>query len=118
MHLTLTLGSWQSPRVPTFDTLLRELRTSVSEIDPATLNIELKDGKRPMVIDVREADEHAQGTIPGTLHIPRGFLELRVEKTIHDRAAPIVLYCASGTRSLLAARSLGELGYTSVRSLA
>src|SRR5205085_7506941 len=104
--------------VPTFDTLLRDLRTSFAEIDPAALNTQLMDGARPNVIDVREADEHAQGVIPGAVHIPRGFLELRIEKTVADRAAPVVVYCASGTRSLLAARSLGELGYTNVRSLA
>jgi molybdopterin/thiamine biosynthesis adenylyltransferase/rhodanese-related sulfurtransferase len=104
--------------VPTFDTLLRDLRTSFAEIDPATLNAELKAGGTPFLIDVREADEHATGIIPGAIHIPRGYLELRVEKAIADRAAPVVVYCAGGTRSLLAARSLGELGYTNVRSLA
>jgi len=50
--------------------------------------------------------------------IPRGYLELRIEKNVPDRATPIVVYCASGTRSLFAARSLAELGYQNVRSLA
>jgi molybdopterin/thiamine biosynthesis adenylyltransferase/rhodanese-related sulfurtransferase len=104
--------------VPTFDTLLRDLRTSFAEIDPATLDSELKNSGRPTVLDIREADEHSQGVIPGAIHIPRGYLELRAEKTMTDRSAPLVVYCASGTRSLLAARSLGELGYTNVRSLA
>lgn len=104
--------------MPTFDTLLRDLRTSFAEIEPATLNAELQAGGNPILIDVREADEHATGMIPGAIHIPRGFLELRVEKAVADRAAPVVVYCAGGTRSLLAARSLGELGYTNVRSLA
>ncbi|MBA3459038.1 MAG: molybdopterin-synthase adenylyltransferase MoeB [Deltaproteobacteria bacterium] len=104
--------------MPTFDTLLRDLRTSFAEIEPATLDGELKNSGRPTVIDVRDTDEHAQGMIPGSIHIPRGFLELRAEKTVSDRAAPVIVYCASGTRSLLAARSLGELGYTNVRSLA
>jgi len=104
--------------VPTFDTLLRDLRTSFAEIEPAALNAELQAGGNPILIDVREADEHATGMIPGAIHIPRGFLELRVEKAVADRAAPVVVYCAGGTRSLLAARSLGELGYTNVRSLA
>jgi molybdopterin/thiamine biosynthesis adenylyltransferase/rhodanese-related sulfurtransferase len=90
----------------------------VREVDAATLERELGEGPRPSLIDVREADEHAQGMIPGTLHIPRGFLELRVEKSLVDRAAPVVVYCAAGTRSVLAARSLAELGYTNVRSLA
>lgn len=104
--------------MPTFDTLLRDLRTSFAEIEPAALNAELQAGGNPVLIDVREADEHATGIIAGAIHIPRGFLELRVEKAVADRDAPVVVYCAGGTRSLLAARSLGELGYTNVRSLA
>ena len=103
----------------TFDTLLRELRGKTPEIEPAVLAAALREnGKRPALIDVREPDENAQGMIPGTLHIPRGFLELRIEGKVPDRAAPVVLYCASGTRSVLAARSLTELGYTNVASLA
>ncbi|HET7505426.1 MAG TPA: molybdopterin-synthase adenylyltransferase MoeB [Kofleriaceae bacterium] len=103
----------------TFDTLLRELRGKTSEIDPPALDAALRDAaQRPALIDVREPDEHVQGVIPGTLHIPRGFLELRIERSVPDRATPVVLYCQSGTRSVLAARSLGELGYTHVRSLA
>jgi len=104
--------------VPTFDALLRDLRVKTSEIDAATLSTELANGKHPAVIDVREADEHVQGMIPGTVHIVRGFLEQRIERAVPDREAPVVVYCASGTRSMLAARSLAELGYTNVRSLA
>jgi len=111
--------------VPTFDALLREIRGATAELDAAALAHEQKAHQNggapvmvPAVIDVREADEHAQGMIPGTIHIPRGFLELRIERAVPDRAAPVVVYCASGTRSVLAARSLVELGYTNVRSLA
>ena len=102
----------------TFDTLLREIRGKTPEIDPAALDAALRGAQRPALIDVREPDEHAQGMIPGTLHIPRGFLELRIERNVPDRGTPVVIYCASGTRSVLAARSLGELGYTNVSSLA
>src|SRR5687767_5876066 len=56
--------------------------------------------------------------IPGTIHIARGFLEIRIERAVPNRETPVVIYCASGTRSVLAARSLAELGYTNVRSLA
>ena len=116
--------------MPTFDALLRELRGTTAELDAAALAHERQNGSSsalppalapalpPALIDVREADEHAQGAIPGAVHIPRGFLELRIERAVPDRAAPVVVYCASGTRSLLAARSLAELGYTNVRSLA
>ena len=102
----------------TFDTLLREIRGKTSEIDAPVLDAALRGAARPALIDVREPDEHAQGMIPGTIHIPRGFLELRIERNVPDRSTPVVIYCASGTRSVLAARSLGELGYTNVASLA
>ena len=104
--------------MPTFDTLIRELRGKTAEIDTAGLAAAMANGTRPILIDCREADEHAQGAIDGTVFIPRGFLEQRVEKVAPDRDAPVVLYCASGTRSVLAARSLTELGYTDVKSLA
>ncbi len=96
--------------MPSYDALLRELRGQIPEVAAGPLT--------GTVIDVREADEHSQGAIPGAVWIPRGFLEARIEKHVADRGAPIVLYCAGGNRSLFAARSLIELGYTNVRSLA
>jgi adenylyltransferase/sulfurtransferase len=101
--------------MPTYDTLLRDLRGALAEIDTTQLSEKLR---AVHVIDVREADEHGQGAIPGATWIPRGFLESRIERAVGDRAAPIVVYCAGGNRSLFAARSLAELGYTNVRSLA
>ena len=101
--------------MPSYDALLRELRTKTPEIDAPGLQAQL--GKAA-VIDCREADEHAQGAIPGAVWIPRGFLEARIEKTVADRGAPVIIYCASGNRSLFAQRTLAELGYTNVRSLA
>src|SRR5690242_21793730 len=94
-----------------YDALLRELRGQIPEIDVAGLAAA---SPRPAVIDVREADEHAQGAIPGAVWIPRGFLESRIERHVADRAAPIVVYCAGGVRSLFAARSLAELDRKSV----
>jgi sulfur-carrier protein adenylyltransferase/sulfurtransferase len=104
--------------VPSYDALLRELRSQTPEVDVQGLSTQLATNTKPALIDCREADEHAQGTIPGAVHIPRGFLEARIEKTVSDRGAPIIIYCASGNRSLFAQRTLAELGYTNVRSLA
>jgi molybdopterin/thiamine biosynthesis adenylyltransferase/rhodanese-related sulfurtransferase len=101
--------------MPSYDAVLRELRGTIPEIDVQGL---ASASARPAVIDCREADEHAQGAIPGAVWIPRGFLEARIEKTVPDRDAPIVVYCASGNRSLFAVRSLAEMGYTNARSLA
>jgi sulfur-carrier protein adenylyltransferase/sulfurtransferase len=72
----------------------------------------------PVVIDVRDKDEWSEGFIPGARWIPRGFLELRIEEQVPEKSSEVVLYCAGGTRSALAARSLEELGYSNVSSLA
>src|SRR5580698_3575446 len=101
--------------MPVYDELLRDLRASTPEIDATGLAAE---AQRVIVIDCREADEHAAGAIAGAIWIPRGFLESKIEKLAPDRAAPIVVYCAGGNRSLFAQRTLAELGYTNVRSLA
>jgi molybdopterin/thiamine biosynthesis adenylyltransferase/rhodanese-related sulfurtransferase len=101
--------------VTTYDALLRDLRSKTPDVDIAGLQGERE---RPVLIDCREADEHAQGAIPGAIWIPRGFLEARIEKSVATRDTPIVVYCASGNRSLFAQRTLSELGYTNVRSLA
>src|SRR3569623_746713 len=96
--------------MPSYDALLRDLRAAIPETDAKGL-------AGATVIDCREPDEHAQGAIPGAVYIPRGFLESRIEKHVADRAAPIVIYCASGNRTLFAVRSLQEMGYTNARSL-
>ncbi len=70
------------------------------------------------VIDVREQVEWSEGHIPGAVHVPRGFLELKIEETIPDKCTSVLLYCAGGVRSLLAAQTLREMGYTDVTSMA
>ena len=72
----------------------------------------------PILVDVREKDEYLEGYIPGARWIPRGFLELRIEEQVPEKSSDVVLYCAGGTRSALAARSLAELGYSNVSSMA
>src|SRR4030095_14281859 len=86
--------------------------------DVAGLDAARQRSAPPVVIDVREQDEYVQGFIPGARWIPRGFLEMRIEDAVPDRAQDLVLYCAGGNRSALAARNLGELAYTYVKSLA
>jgi adenylyltransferase/sulfurtransferase len=69
------------------------------------------------IIDIRERDEFVQGHLPGATFIPRGFLELQIEQHQSDRSKPLVVYCAGGVRSALAARNLKEMGYEHVISL-
>ncbi len=96
--------------------ILDEARAQIKQID---LDEARKMIERPgtVVIDVRESDEWRQGHLPTAVFIPRGFLELRVEEKVPDHKTPVILQCASGTRSLLAARTLRELGYENVYNL-
>ncbi|MBS2025186.1 MAG: ThiF family adenylyltransferase, partial [Deltaproteobacteria bacterium] len=97
---------------------MRESRAVVPEVTPAALSAQLSGAQKPIVIDVREKTETDGGVLPAAKQIPRGFLELRIEEQVPDHGADVVLYCAGGTRSLLAGRTLHEMGYTRVRSLA
>jgi sulfur-carrier protein adenylyltransferase/sulfurtransferase len=100
----------------TYRDLLERTRAEIDEVDTVTARGLIERGAR--AIDVREADEVEQGAIPGATHIPRGFLEARIEDAVRDRDQPIVVYCAGGMRSAFAAKSLQELGYRDVVSLA
>jgi len=96
--------------------MLAEAKAAVREIDPAQAEQELSADKA-VVLDVREPDEYEQGALPGAVHIPRGTLETSVEGRIPDKSSHLVVYCAGGTRSAFAAKTLQELGYTDVASV-
>jgi molybdopterin/thiamine biosynthesis adenylyltransferase/rhodanese-related sulfurtransferase len=98
-----------------FRELLATTKKSIVEVDTAEAERRLPDC---LVLDVREPDEYEQGALPGAIHIPRGMLEVQVEGRIPDKDAPIVCYCAAGVRSALAAKTLAEMGYTNVVSVA
>ncbi|HTL35838.1 MAG TPA: molybdopterin-synthase adenylyltransferase MoeB [Kofleriaceae bacterium] len=105
--------------MPSYDALLQDLRTKTPEIDVAGLQGALeRSGDKPVLVDCREGNEFAAGVIPGALLIPRGRLEQRIEKNVPDHAREIVIYCESGNRSLFGQRTLAEMGYSNVRSLA
>jgi sulfur-carrier protein adenylyltransferase/sulfurtransferase len=99
------------------DQLIALAKSQIVETTPQALSQRLGNGASPLVVDIREREEYEQGHVPGALFIPRGFLELRIEQHAYDPATPIVLYCAGGVRSALAARNLQEMGYTRVESL-
>jgi len=95
--------------------LLQQVKSEIEEVDAKGAQ-ELLDSS--VLVDVREEDEWSEGHIPGAVHVPRGFLESRIERVAPDRARPVVLYCAVGSRSAFAAKTLEELGYENVVSLA
>ena len=98
--------------------LLNQARAQVPEVTAEELFRELESqGAHLIVLDVREQNEVDLGLIPGARHVPRGHLDLRIEEAVPDRDADLVLYCAGGTRSLLAGKLLREMGYRRIRSL-
>jgi sulfur-carrier protein adenylyltransferase/sulfurtransferase len=100
----------------TYTDLIADIRKSIAVISLEEIKRRL-DAKTPMVlVDVREKEEFRDGYIPGAISVPRGFLEMQIEGKVADKNAPVVLYCAGGTRSALAAKTLTDLGYTHVES--
>jgi sulfur-carrier protein adenylyltransferase/sulfurtransferase len=100
----------------TYADLIADVKKSIRTVPLEEIKTRLEQ-KQPMtLVDVREKEEYRAGFIPGALSLPRGFLEMQIEKAIPDKSAPVVLYCAGGTRSALAARTLADLGYTNVES--
>src|SRR6478609_6495096 len=100
----------------TFRDLLAAAKSEITEVDTAGAAEQIGNGA--LILDVREPDEYEQGALPGAVHIPRGHLEAQVEGRLLDKTAPVVVYCAGGVRSAFAARTLQELGYTDVVSMA
>jgi molybdopterin/thiamine biosynthesis adenylyltransferase/rhodanese-related sulfurtransferase len=105
-----------------FRDLLRKAKAEITEIDTAEAEARIagaREARTPLaVLDVREPDEFDQGALAGALHIPRGHLESQIESRIVDKSTPIVAYCAGGVRSAFAAKTLQDLGYTDVVSVA
>jgi len=99
-----------------FRELLSTTKQQIREVNTATA-AELIERPGTVVLDVREPDEYEQGTIPGSIHIPRGHLESQIENRLPDHDAPVVVYCAGGVRSAFAAETLGQLGYSDVVSM-
>src|SRR5438477_7502876 len=105
--------------MPSYRDLLQQVKSEIDEIAvPRARVLLLEDGERPLLVDIRELEEWSEGRIPGAIHISRGNLESRIEQAAPDRSRPILLYCAAGNRSAFAAKTLEELGYEHVTSLA
>jgi molybdopterin/thiamine biosynthesis adenylyltransferase/rhodanese-related sulfurtransferase len=100
----------------TYADLFSDVRQAVRTISLDDLKKRTESGKSPLLVDVREKDEFKAGFIPGAVHVPRGFLEMQAEQKLPDKAVEIVVYCAGGTRSAFAAKTLTDLGYTNVWS--
>lgn len=101
----------------TYSDLMAETRSAIKEITLDDVKKRLED-KTPMVlVDCREKEEIRAGYIPGAIAVPRGFLEMQIEQKVPDKSSPVVLYCAGGVRSALAAKTMQALGYENVESV-
>jgi molybdopterin/thiamine biosynthesis adenylyltransferase/rhodanese-related sulfurtransferase len=96
--------------------VLRQIKSRIDEVDPAVVREQASNGA--VLVDVREPEEWAAGHIPGAIHVPKSYLESRIEGAVPDRESHVILYCASGNRSAWAARTLlDDLGYEHVESM-
>ena len=100
-----------------FRDLLAQAKSQITEIDTNEAASRIATGG-VIVLDVREPDEYEQGALPDALHSPRGHLEAQIEARIVEKTAPVLVYCAGGVRSAFATKTLHELGYTNVVSVA
>ena len=96
--------------------VLRQIKSRIEEVDPAAVREQVGNGA--VNVDVREPEEWSAGHIPGAVHVPKSYLESRIEGAVPDHEKHVVLYCASGNRSVWAARTLiDDLGYEHVESM-
>jgi len=99
--------------------LIAQAKAEIEEIQPTEAAAEIDSGDDVALVDVREQAEFDERHIEGAIHVPRSYLESRFEQFVPDRSRRIILYCASGIRSALAAKTLAEdLGYEDVSSMA
>jgi rhodanese-related sulfurtransferase len=103
--------------------LVEEARAAIDAVSPEQLISVLEDDQT-LLIDVRELEErNREGSIPGSVHVPRGKLEFLADPTSSthrlelDPARSVIVHCAGGRRSALAAKTLEELGYGRVAYL-
>jgi len=100
-----------------FRELLAATKAVVSEVDTHDADT-ARQHPDTVILDVREPEEHEQGAIPGALHLARGQLESSIEARIPDKDTRVIIHCASGVRSAFAAKTMADLGYTNVVSMA
>jgi adenylyltransferase/sulfurtransferase len=100
-----------------FKEILSQAKAQIREVTVQEVRDKLNPDNGFTLLDVREGDEWEQGHLNKAIFLPRGFLEVKADKMLPDKSQPIVIYCAGGTRSALAAKTLQDLGYNDVYSM-
>lgn len=117
----LPQSSWAQSYPHSVADLIARSKAQVRTIDMATFKSALDKGSLGLIIDVREPAEYADGHIPGAINIPRGLIEFKIWSHVGfpdkvDMRAKITLYCGSGARSALTAKTLKDLKFRNVTS--
>ena len=97
--------------------MMTEAKKEIMLLEALHVKTKIDNKEDFVLIDCREAEELQEGRIVQSVFIPRGVLEMTVERHFADRDKSIVIYCAGGGRSALAAQSLKNMGYTAVASM-
>src|SRR5262245_61807501 len=100
-----------------FKEILSEAKRQIKEVSVQEVHNKLNPANGFTLLDVREGDEWEQGHLDQAIFLPRGFLEVKADKMLPEKRQPVVVYCAGGTRSALAAKTLQDLGYSEVYSM-
>jgi molybdopterin/thiamine biosynthesis adenylyltransferase/rhodanese-related sulfurtransferase len=100
-----------------FKQILNQAKREIKEVSVQEVHKKLNPANGFTLLDVREGDEWEQGHLDKAIFLPRGFLEVKADRTLPDKSQPIVVYCAGGVRSALAAKTLQDLGYSDVYSM-
>lgn len=98
-----------------FEQLVNDAKSRVREITASEAKARQAAGV--VLIDVREADEFAKSHATGAMHLSKGMIEVKIERTIADPQTEIICYCGGGSRSALVADNLKKMGYENVSSL-
>ena len=106
-----------TPHNDNFLNLVEECRPFVKELNVNEVHQKITNNQNIKLIDVREDYEWNQGHLPNAIHISRGVIERDIDRLIPDRNSEIILYCAGGFRSILAAYNIQKMGYTNVISM-
>ncbi|MGD2063988.1 MAG: rhodanese-like domain-containing protein [Nitrospirota bacterium] len=104
--------------------LVDEAAERVEELNPIECQRWIESRPDALVVDIREPNEYREGAIAGAIHVPRGMIDLLADHEyierdvrLQDRNRPILLYCRSGLRSVLAADVLQRMGFVEVVSM-
>ena len=100
-----------------FEALCDDAKTRIREVSVDEVAAMQAGGEDFYLIDVRDGDEFAQGSIEGAVHLSKGWVEAKIHTVVADKDARVVLYCGGGNRSALVADNLQKMGYSDVLSM-